>query len=606
MGNEGSKPEQVPESENAAKLRAVITDIKKYSKEYDDFEAATKTRRAREDAEDAARTQALAQQARLVEKQKLKAKAAAPGTAVKAEDQSSDSEPSRKTAPNTPLTSAPNSPTEAQDTLAGWNARKEPRPKSSNANDQSQRREADPSVASYGKQELLRQRVDSKESLPEAKKKADQAKASTVQKPQGSLPPKPSVIKASSIVALGSENVLPTLGGKKQSLPSKPDGEKASTKRSEPASGFGQYGSLSGLHAQKRPRSVDLSSSSNSPRSPATTSGDEGERQVPDWYQKLSAVQKRDANNGNADALLGRLKDQIAIIKKQGPNRINTKDLNELRESLHEAPFLAMGSAGPQLLRTRRMLHNDGLPQLFDNRYAGSMKGHWPWDIQSDAAELYHKWCSKNFDDDMLYGLILAQKTKNAEDDRKGDRVDQEFQKSSKYKGNGKLVNGQWWPTLLCALRDGAHGDSQAGISGDTGIGAYSCFMSGGKHHPYPDKDEGAIVHYYGQDSTTGQMSRGTALLKKNKIDGIPVRFIRSSKANSKYAPPVGFRYDGLYDVVDYKLEDKQKQRYCFTLVRQAGQGPIRGGNGPEARPTQQEVDRFKQDKRFRGFGSKD
>lgn len=177
---------------------------------------------------------------------------------------------------------------------------------------------------------------------------------------------------------------------------------------------------------------------------------------------------------------------------------------------------------------------------------------------------------------------------------------------SSKYKGNGNLVNGQWWPTLLCALRDDAHGDSQSGISGDKDVGAYSCFMSSGKHHIYPDKDEGDIIHYYGQDTnTTGQLSRGTAMLVKNQIDRIPVRFIRSSKAKSKYAPRIGFRYDGLYDVVSYELEDKEKERYSFKSVRRPNQGPIRGGDGPEARPMRQEEERFKQDKRFRGFGSK-
>ncbi|KAI5358193.1 Putative PUA-like superfamily, SRA-YDG superfamily protein [Septoria linicola] len=388
------------------------------------------------------------------------------------------------------------------------------------------------------------------------------------------------------------------------SLPLKPEPRKTLDRHPARPSFSGR--DLSSIKPSKKPRE-ETSSNSSSPKSPISSSTGRG---PPEWYTKLKVSNKRSAETSNADTLLQRLRDQVATLKKAGPRVNSQMEMNELREMLHEAPFLAMGPAGPQLLRNKRMLHNeDGLPQIFDDQFAGSMKGAWPWDVQSDAAELYHKWCAKNFDDDMLFGLELAQKGKYADDDRAADTVKKECKVSSKYKGNGKLVNGQWWPTLLCALRDGAHGDSQAGISGDAGVGAYSCFMSGGKNHVYPDKDQGDVVEYFGQDTTNpGQISRGTLLLMKNKEDNIPVRFIRSSKASShsKYAPQLGFRYDGLYDVTDYELVDKVKERYRFRLVRQAGQGPIRGGVGPEARPTRQEVERFKQDKRFRGIGKAD
>lgn len=464
MGNEISKPEQAPESENAVKLRAVFTNIENISKEYDEREAGAQIRRARKDAKQAAamqekikletqmragvrgrnplldsddanasvRTQALAQRERLIERQKAKAAAAtaAIATAVKSEDKSEDSV-RKQTDLKTPLTSsAPNTPVEAHDTLAGWNTMKEPRLKSSSGNDQTQNQRrrspsSDVEFVRYGRQEPSKrvskelQPERSKQILPKAKKNADRAKASTLQnqssKPQGALPSKPNVTKASSIVKPqpGNNTILPTLGGKKHSLPTKPESQGTApnvpAKRAEPASGFGQYSSLSGLHAEKRPRgSVDLSSSITSPRSPVTP-GNEAERQAPDWYRKMSVVLKRGSNTGNADALLDRLKEQITTLKKLGFNA-GAARMNELRESLHESPFLRMGAAGPQLLRNKRMLHNnDGLPQLFDDRYAVPMEGHRPWDVRSDAAELYHKWCSKNFDDDILFGLILAQ-----------------------------------------------------------------------------------------------------------------------------------------------------------------------------------------------------
>ncbi|PPJ54801.1 hypothetical protein CBER1_04054 [Cercospora berteroae] len=395
------------------------------------------------------------------------------------------------------------------------------------------------------------------------------------------------------------------------SLPSNPtqSAENAPTtsmsnKRTAPAANL-QHSSRPGPRdkpATKRPR-VEMASPA-APVAPYSASSDVS-LQPPEWYSKLSISTKRGAGTSNADTLLQRIKDQITKLKKSGPNVHNLKEMNELREMLHEAPFLAMGPAGAQLVRNKRMLHNDGgLPQLFDDRHAGSMAGHWPWDVKSDAKELYYRWCSKNFDDNLLHGIITSQKGKHAEDDRSADQVDKTCQVSSKYIGNGKLVNGQWWPTLLCALRDGAHGDSQSGISGETNVAAYSCFMSGGKNHIYDDKDMGDVVEYCGQDSDTpGQVSRGTSLLQKNLSEKVPVRFIRSYKVNSKYAPSKGFRYDGLYDVVSSELLDESKGRYRFKLVRRPGQGPIRGGDGPEARPTKQEVSRFEQDKRFRGYG---
>ena len=82
-----------------------------------------------------------------------------------------------------------------------------------------------------------------------------------------------------------------------------------------------------------------------------------------------------------------------------------------------------------------------------------------------------------------------------------GDRIDPKYPVvvNSKCHGNNGLVNGQWWPFQICALRDGAHGSIQGGISGSKGDGAFSCILSGGvdsKGQPYPDKDEGNIVWF--------------------------------------------------------------------------------------------------------------
>ena len=200
---------------------------------------------------------------------------------------------------------------------------------------------------------------------------------------------------------------------------------------------------------------------------------------------------------------------------------------------------------------------------------------------------------------------------------RTSDSVDPNYDggASHKYWEDGKLLNGQWWPLQLCTIRDGAHGSTQGGISGKAGEGAYSCIISHGlalDGRPYPNEDHGDVVHYYGTDNDPLEYSKdedgnpkpshGTQLLLDSYKNQRPVRFIRSHNLESTWAPKEGFRNDGLYHVVNYRRMDPEfdpRQRHRFKLQRKAGQDPIRGGDGPEARPTAQEIEEFKKHKRF-------
>lgn len=49
---------------------------------------------------------------------------------------------------------------------------------------------------------------------------------------------------------------------------------------------------------------------------------------------------------------------------------------------------------------------------------------------------------------------------------------------SAKVLGHNGLAPGDWFPFQLCAMRDGAHGESQAGISGSVIDGAWSIVVS--------------------------------------------------------------------------------------------------------------------------------
>jgi len=55
------------------------------------------------------------------------------------------------------------------------------------------------------------------------------------------------------------------------------------------------------------------------------------------------------------------------------------------------------------------------------------------------------------------------------------------------------------------------------------------------------------------------------------------------------YKPERGYRYEGLYDVLDCKVLDQRKQVHLFHLRRQGGQPPMRY-QGLEKRPTKEEI----------------
>ncbi|KAK4899918.1 hypothetical protein LTR27_002679 [Elasticomyces elasticus] len=321
----------------------------------------------------------------------------------------------------------------------------------------------------------------------------------------------------------------------------------------------------------------------------------------PAWYQALQPSQRRGGNADEASAspLIESLKDYVRKCKKHERGFNFQETFQKIRDTLHKLVFEKVTG---QLLRNRRILHDqDGLPQIFDKKHSGDVK--YPWDVVADAEELYNKWCLQDFETDLLRGIVRgAPASKNVE--RRVDSIDDNYKgrASWKYHGNGLLLNGQWWPTQLTTVRDGAHGAMIAGISGAAGDGAYSCVMSSGQG--YDDEDHGEWVLYCGTDSTDGKITEATSRLLESRDNGKPVRFLRSHNLNSPFAPEIGFRYDGLYKVVSSKALDKSastRRRHQFRLERLDGQTPIRGSE-PEKRPTAQEIHAHRSDKRLRGL----
>jgi putative restriction endonuclease len=99
------------------------------------------------------------------------------------------------------------------------------------------------------------------------------------------------------------------------------------------------------------------------------------------------------------------------------------------------------------------------------------------------------------------------------------------------------------------------HIPTQAGISGSQTEGAESIVLSGGYED---DADYGDVIIYTGhggRDLNTGQQiydqpfTRGNRALALSKQNGLPVRVIRGSNHDSRYSPPYGYSYDGLFAV---------------------------------------------------------
>lgn len=269
-----------------------------------------------------------------------------------------------------------------------------------------------------------------------------------------------------------------------------------------------------------------------------------------------------------------------------------------IADAIHKAKFHQVDR---KILRQRRLLHNDsGLPQLFAQEFSGGVD--YPFYIKADAEELYNKWCREIFETDLLRGIKVGKIKSMVNNEASSDKLDPEYPGRVKgtFHGDHHLVNGQWFPNQLCAVRDGAHNSAQGGISGNAKSGAWSIIVAG--NSTYPDIDEGHNLQYCGTDSKDGEPTEATKFLLTNIETKQPVRVIRSCRCkNAQYRPAGGYRYDGLYDVVSFEKIDPTKQEYRFKLFRRDGQDPIRA-SGPEVRPTLQEMREYQKIQDSRGY----
>jgi hypothetical protein len=155
------------------------------------------------------------------------------------------------------------------------------------------------------------------------------------------------------------------------------------------------------------------------------------------------------------------------------------------------------------------------------------------------------------------------------------------LRKSAQVHGHNRILIGAWYPYRMVTLFHGAHGTSQAGISGDEKSGAYSIVVSG--QYDDLDHDSGDVLYYSAPGSHENDDPRnlpekakgGAKALRKSIETGKPVRVLRTATGKSKYRPYVGIRYDGLYTVEsrrDNKKNGRGGRYEQFKLVREEGQ----------------------------------
>ena len=184
-------------------------------------------------------------------------------------------------------------------------------------------------------------------------------------------------------------------------------------------------------------------------------------KEGPQWYNTVDSRERYSRGD------LQNLKYLFTLVSNLKKDAIMSKDITErfsrIRQRLQAMesfPFLSL-----MLVKKSGLLEDGGLPLIFENRVRGVS---FPSDIRADADILFRKWMSGQIDPHLLRGIMTKAGTGKGEKVHKSHSIEKDFigKVSCNYVGAGDLVNGQWWALQLCAIRDGAHGEVEAGIHG--------------------------------------------------------------------------------------------------------------------------------------------
>jgi len=120
---------------------------------------------------------------------------------------------------------------------------------------------------------------------------------------------------------------------------------------------------------------------------------------------------------------------------------------------------------------------------------------------------------------------------------------------------------GSAWRTRAEVAAAGIHRPLQAGICGGAERGAESIVISGGYEDDVDLGSEIIFTGHGGQDASKRQIAdqsftdSGNAALVSSQQLGQPVRVVRGAGGDELLSPTEGYRYDGLYTVLDHWME---------------------------------------------------
>jgi len=133
-------------------------------------------------------------------------------------------------------------------------------------------------------------------------------------------------------------------------------------------------------------------------------------------------------------------------------------------------------------------------------------------------------------------------------------------------------------------MKDSFHRNWAGGIDGTGKTGVAAIVLSGGYTD---DEDLGDTIIYTGAGGNEGDSkkqikdqdwnNRGNAGLLKSMDEGLPVRVIRGAKHKSPFSPKQGYKYAGLYSVIDaWDGIGKDGFKICRFKLEYTGGNPHR------------------------------
>jgi hypothetical protein len=211
-----------------------------------------------------------------------------------------------------------------------------------------------------------------------------------------------------------------------------------------------------------------------------------------DWYENINMNEKWSRSDlQTVMYAMEVIKNSVVSMQDGDESQTDKSVFDLLRKEIHGMEFYPFLSA--IIIKKSKILQPEGLPRIFDNDEDVTF----PWDIQADARALYQRWVVGDIDSHLLRGIDTTKgKLKSGMKRISHTLIENyEFKRSANCVGENGLVNGQWWPSRLCALRDGAHGEHEAGIHGMTGRGAFSVVVASAQGG-YDDQDKGVVSIY--------------------------------------------------------------------------------------------------------------